>query len=207
MLYKKALSRLVVFVVLLLSHFAWAHSPDFSNVIISKTENGQVILQINTSLTAFQEEVNYMNGEGAYKTPEEFQNLVIAHFKANFSIVINKTDTLQFKNPKVFLGHETKLVAEVIGLPDQVNSIHLKNELFKEIYNNQSIIIFLMDPFPTEKFTLSRDNNHNLNIELKDGTWTPIVVEEAEDFNFKYVFYVVGILLVLGVIFLIKKRK
>ncbi|MCL5130279.1 MULTISPECIES: hypothetical protein [unclassified Algibacter] len=195
-----------IIISMLVSHFLFAHQPDLSNVIISKTDNGQIILQINSSLTAFQQEVNYINGEGVYKSPEEFQDLAIAHFKNSFSIVVNDRDTLQLKNPKVFLGHETKLVAEIIGLPDKVNTIDLKNELFKDIYNSQSIIIFLIDEFPKQKFTLNKDNNHEINLESLNGTWQPLKMQSA-GFNSNYLIFLVILLAASLLLYFIRKRK
>ncbi|MGJ8551199.1 LPXTG cell wall anchor domain-containing protein [Winogradskyella wichelsiae] len=193
----------ISFILMLMSAFVFAHQPDLSNVIISKTANNQVILQINSALTAFQQEVNYVNGEGAYKTPEAFQDLVINHFKNSFSFVVNNRDTLQIKNPKVFLGHETKLVAEIVGLPDKVNIINLKNELFKDIYNNQSIIIFLLDDFPKQKFTLNNTNGYEVNLDSVNGTWQPIKRESA---NSNFLIYVI-LLLAAGILFYFIRRK
>jgi len=186
-----------------MSYALFAHQPDLSNVIISKTPNNQIILQVNSALTAFQQEVNYINAEGAYKSPEEFQNLVIDHFKNSFYFTVNDKDTLQIKNPKVFLGHETKLVAEIIGLPEKVNIIHLKNELFKDIYNNQSIVIFLLDAFPKQKFTLNNTNNYEINLDSIDGKWHPIKIQSADS---NYLIYII-LLLAFGVLFFFIRRK
>jgi len=204
--YKKMIKNFsVLMIFLLMSNTLFAHQPDLSNIVISKTDNGQVILQINSSLTAFQQEVNFVNGEGFYKSPEEFRNLVIKHFNSRFSMIINKKDTIQFKNPKVFLGHETKLVVEIIGLPETINSIQLKNTLFKDIYHSQSIVIFLLEQFPTQKFSLDVDNKYQINVVLKDGNWENIL-EEKMTSNFKYVGYF-AILLVILAVFLVLKRK
>jgi hypothetical protein len=189
-----------------MSNTLFAHQPDLSNIVISKTDNGQVILQVNSSLTAFQQEVNFVNGEGFYKSPEEFRNLVIKHFNSLFSMIINKKDTLQFKNPKVFLGHETKLVVEIIGLPETINSIQLKNTLFKDIYHSQSIVIFLLEQFPTQKFSLDVDNKYQINLALKKGNWENIL-EEKMTSNFKYVGYFTILLVILAVFLVLKRKK
>ena len=193
-------------IFLLMSNTLFAHQPDLSNIVISKTDNGQVILQVNSSLTAFQQEVNFVNGEGFYKSPEEFRNLVIKHFNSRFSMIINKKDTIQFKNPKVFLGHETKLVVEIIGLPETINSIQLKNTLFKDIYHSQSIVIFLLEQFPTQKFSLDVDNKYQINLALKKGNWENIL-EEKMTSNFKYVGYFTILLVILAVFLVLKRKK
>lgn len=204
--FRKPILQLFIYCLILGSKVIFAHNPDSSNNIISKTESGQIILQINSSLTAFQQEIIYINGEGAYQSPEEFQNLVLNHFNASFSIIINEKDTLQFKNPQVFLGHETKLVTEIIGLPETVTAIHLKNELFKDIHNNQSVVIFLLDDFPKKKYTLNNTNKHQIAIELKDGKWMELKTVKT-DFNFKYVAYIAIPVIALLVFFIVRKRK
>ena len=197
-----------VFLIMLMSNVSFAHQPDLSSIIISKTENGKFVLQINSSLTAFQQEVNYINGVGAYKTPEEFRNLVIKHFNTTFSIILNGKDTLTFVNPTVILGHETKIVAEIIGLPKNINAIYLKNELFKDIHNNQSVVMFSLEGFPTKiNYELNNDNKHELNIILKDGNW-----QKVEKFDYavylKYALYTLAFFLVSFLIyFIIKKVK
>ena len=187
MLNKKSRLKLFVFSFMLMGNVIFAHQLDLSNIIISKTNNGQVILQVNSSLIAFQDEINYHNPQGSYTTPEEFQNLVLQHFKANFSIFVNKQGPLQFKNPKVFLGHESKLVAEIIGMPDTIQEVYLKSEIFKDIYNNQSVVIFLLEGFPKEKYTLDNNNGHEINIAMNNGKWENLRVEQVS-FNLGHLF-------------------
>ncbi|RAJ12298.1 hypothetical protein [Arenibacter echinorum] len=201
MLNKKRLLKLFVLCLMLVGNVVFAHQLDLSNVIISKTNNGQVILQINSSLTAFQDEINYNNGQGSYKSPEEFQNLVLQHFKANFSFIVNKQQPLQFNDAKVFLGHETKIVTEIMGLPDTINTVFLKNEMFEDIYNNQSIVIFLLEGFPKEKYTLDNNHGHELNIALNDGKWENLKAEQAS-FNIGYIFLLLILISILIFIYL-----
>lgn len=185
----------------------FAHQIDLSTIIFSKTENGKIVMQITSSLTAFQQEVNYNNPKNSYKTPEEFRNLVIKHFSENFSIIINKKDTLKFINPIVILGHETKIVTEVIGIPSNVNIIQLQNEVFKDIYNNESVVMFALKGFPENRnFILGNENNSKLNITLEDGTWQPISENEMST-NLKYSLSVFIIILIGLLFYLIRKNK
>ncbi|WP_396633227.1 hypothetical protein [Maribacter sp. R86514] len=204
MLCKKLVLPLFLTVFLLVSNVLFAHNPDFSSIIISKTENGQIVIQLNSSLTAFQQEVNYVNGEGAYASPEEFQDLVLQLFESRFAIVLNENITLQFKNSQVFLGHETKIVSELIGLPEEINHIYLKNELFKDLYNSQSVVVFLLDRFPKEKFTLQRDNQHELNLTLKEGKWEA-PIDKRDNTPLKYLPFLIT--LIIGGFLLFVSRK
>ncbi|WP_324025198.1 hypothetical protein QSV08_18585 [Maribacter sp. BPC-D8] len=202
--YKNTALKFLLFSLLWVSTTAFAHSPDFSSIIISKTENGQIVLQITSSLTAFQQEVNYVNGEGAYKSPEEFQNLVLQLFKSRFSFVLNNNDTIKFKNSKVLLGHETKIIAEINSLPKEVNHIYLKNTLFKDLHNSQSVAIFLLVGFPEEKFTLQRDNQHELNIILEDENWI-VPTAKSDYISLKYLPYLIT-LIIGGLLLFISKK-
>lgn len=198
--FKNTVIKLFVLSLILVSKVTFAHQPDLSNIIISKTNNGQVILQINSSLTAFQQEVIFHNGEGAYKTPEEFQEMVINHFLDGFSFIVNKNDTLQIKNPQVFLGHETKIVAEIIGMPEDVSAINFKADLFKDIHNNQSIVIFLLDKFPTQKYGLANDSSHEIDIQLKDGSWQNTNIKDLGS-NINFGSYIGVLVLAFAVFF------
>ena len=144
------------------SIFTSAHQIDLSSIIFSKTNDGKIVMQVTSSLTAFQGEVNFNNPKNSYKTPEEFQQLVIKHFYKNFSIEINGDMDMKLINPMVILGHETKLVAEVTGVPENVKSLLLKNEIFKDIHNNQSVVIFAIDGFPkNNNFVVNWKNRSN----------------------------------------------
>jgi len=202
--YKKTALKFLLFSLLWISTTALAHSPDFSSIIISKTENGQIVLQITSSLTAFQQEVNYVNGEGAYTSPEEFQDLVLLLFKSRFSFILNNNDTIKFKNSKVILGHETKIIAKIIDLPEEVNHIYLKNALFKDLHNSQTVVIFLLDGFPKEKFTLQRDNKHELSIILEDEDWI-VPTTKNDHIPLKYLPYLITLIIGGLLLFLSKK--
>ena len=206
MLCKTGRFKVLFLSLLWIGNIAFAHSPDFSSIIISKTENGQIVLQLNSSLTAFQQEINYVNGEGAYKSPEEFQNLALDLFNSRFSFIINEKDTLHFKNSKVFLGHETKIVTEIVDLPEDVKAIQLKNELFKDIHRNRSVAIFLLDGFPKEKFTLHRDNQHEINIILEDGKWV-VPIGRSNHTLMKYLPYLITLIFGGLLLFISRKRE
>ena len=74
----------IIWVLLLFNSISiLAHQSDLSTVLISQDEKGKCFLQIYSSLTAFEGEIDYKYSKNAYKTPEEFRTLVIEHFKKN----------------------------------------------------------------------------------------------------------------------------
>ena len=188
------------------SIFTSAHQIDMSTVLFSKTNDGKIVMQVTSSLTAFQGEVNYNNPKNSYATPEEFQQLVIKHFYKNFSIEVNGDVELKFINPIVILGHETKLVAEVVGMPEQLTSIFVKNEVFKDIYNNQSLVIFGLNGFPENKnFVVNKENNYQLNLELKDKIWQ--VSKNGEQKSYYLIYILVALLASIAIYAITKSKK
>jgi len=121
-----------ILIIALMSINLYAHQPDISTSVLSKTAEGQYILQVTSALTAFDGQVDYIYSKGAYNTPDEFKELVIDHFRANVSFIVNQKDTLEFANPIVILGHETKLIVEVKNVPKKIKSVSFKNTMFKD---------------------------------------------------------------------------
>lgn len=150
---------------------ATAHQPDLSTSLFSTTKDGKHILQITSALTAFKGEVEFIYSEDSYKSPEEFKDLVIQHFRENSCFIVNETDTLSFSNPMVILGHETKLVVEVIGLPEKINSFYYRNGIFKDMPRNKMALLFMIEGFPKDQLILDTENEHSLHLELNNGLW------------------------------------
>lgn len=152
----------------------FAHQSDFSTVMIYQDEKGKCFLQIYSSLTAFEGEIDYKYSKNAYKTPEEFRALVIDHFKKNVLFICNEKDTLKFGKPQVLLGHETKLVVEVFGFPKKITSMYFKNTMFIDIPRNQSSLIVLKKGLPNELFVLNNENKQQVELVLENGKWKSV---------------------------------
>ncbi len=196
----------LIVLMVLMGKFTFAHQPDLSTIIFSKASNGKIVMQITSSLTAFQGEVNYHNPKDSYKTPEDFRNLVIKHFQDNFSIIANDDQSIKFIDPMVILGHETKIVAEVSGMPKNIESFYIKNDIFKDIHNNQAIVIFSLEGFPAKRnFVLSNDNEHILSIYQKNGIWE---INELNDsyFYWKYAI-ILAILTITAFVLLVTNKR
>lgn len=195
-------------ITLLCSATAWSHQPDLASIIISKTAEGKIILQINSSLTAFQTEVNYHYGKEAYSSPEAFRKLVIQHFAKTFSIIANENESLQFINPIVVLGHETKYVTEIKELPTALTSLQINTTFFKEIHNNQAVVALLLADFPAHRnYGISRDTSYQLKLEYLENDWQVIEPTTAPK-PWQYPVYAasfvaLGVLLYFG----IKKKR
>lgn len=183
---KKIISLLFVWI----SINMYAHQPNLSSFIMSKTNDGKYVVQFVGALTGFEGEVNYNYGKGAFKTPEEFRRLVIDYFSKSTSFMINQ-QKIKFKSPIVILGHETKLVAEVVGVPKTLKTICLKNNFFKNTSHNKITVLFVLDNFPKGKYILDNKNQHQLNLIYKKGKWQ----HKRQKRNFIYYGIVVGVLI------------
>jgi hypothetical protein len=183
---------------------SFAHQSDRSTMMLYQDEMGRSFLQIYGALTAFEGEIDYLYSEKSYKTPEQFKQLVLKHFNKNIFIILNSNDTLRFEKPQVILGHETKVVCEVFGFPKKINELLIKNTMFIDIPNNQSTIIVLQKGLPHEQYTLNKDNQQQIQLELIDGNWHQV---NSKKMNFNYWLVMIVISLVfLGSFIVFKKR-
>lgn len=108
---------------LLFSFNTIEHQPDLSSTMLVEHEDGKWILQVRAALTAFEYEVNTHYGKDSYKTPEEFNALVIRHLSENISISFNANEVIELKNGQVKLGHETSAVFEVANVPKKFKKV------------------------------------------------------------------------------------
>ena len=160
--------------------FLFAHSPDLSSMMIYE-QNGKYFLAIKSSLTAFEGEIDYHFNKNAYKTPEEFQQLVSKHFQKNCLLIINN-DTIKFINPTVVLGHETTVFAELLNVPDKFNSLYVRNTVFKDVPNNMCELILTLKGLPQKQYILTNENNQEVKLRVENDNWE---VEETNASFFK----------------------
>ena len=197
-------SWILIVLFLFRFHPSFAHQPDLSTIMLYQDEQGRSYLQIYGALTAFEGEIDYIYSEKSYKTPEQFKQLVLKHFKKNVFFIINSNDTLRLERPHVILGHETKVVCEVFGFPKKINELMIKNTMFIDIPNNQSLVILLQKGFPVQQFKLNNSNQQQVNLKLTNGNWELVNLDQYK-FNYWVVIIVIS-LVFLGSFILYKKR-
>ncbi|NDP22955.1 MAG: hypothetical protein GZ091_18030 [Paludibacter sp.] len=184
MRYKIRKQWFFMLVMIITSFDGHAHQPDLSTAVLSKTDTGKYILQITTSLSAFEGEIDYLYSKEGYKTPEDFKKLVVDHFHKNVFFIVNEKDTLKFGKPLIILGHESKLIVEILNIPKKITAFYFKNTMFKDMPHNQMAMIMLVDGFPKAQYVLENTNEQTVQLELKKGTW--IAVEKTELIIKKY---------------------
>lgn len=164
--------------MVLFAPFLYAHSPDLSSLMIYE-ENGKTFLVIKSSIAAFEGEVVYLYGKESYKTPQEFNELAIEYFQENCFVAINN-ETIKFINPQIQLGHETTLFAELQHIPKQINSIYVKNTLFKDMPNNLCELILILKGLPQKQYILNNNSRHEVKLKLEKNKWS---IEERSNAN------------------------
>ncbi|QWX84011.1 hypothetical protein H0I23_16420 [Cellulophaga sp. HaHaR_3_176] len=177
-----------------------AHQADVSTTMLVEKEDNVWILQISSSLTAFQHEIKTNFTDTPYKTPEEFQEMVLKHIKSNFSININGNN-ITLGSGIVKLGHETKVVFQVFGIPSNIQSIQVKNAAFKDINKNQSALILLKKDFSKDRFVLNNDNEHTLNL-YTDGNKFKVLDANKSDSSYAYIGWLLGGAAILAMVFM-----
>ena len=198
----------VMFLFILMGLTAQAHQPDLSMLMIYQNEKGKYFLQLSSSLVAFESMVDYKYGKNSYKTSEEFKGLFIKHFQESFSMESNNQNEMIFGKTKVMLGHETKLIAEVLNMPKGPYSIQVRNDVFKEMPQNQCILIFTGEKLPKQQFILSKQNNNEIILLLENGKWNSKVYDEKKWSKFNIIFGIFCVLiLIVGLYALIKINR
>ncbi|WP_405371045.1 hypothetical protein [Nonlabens sp. Asnod2-A12] len=154
----------ITIVFMLMSLTAAAHQPTTSTTMFSKTENGTWVLQVNSSLTAFESEIHYHYGKDSYKTAQEFEELVIKYLKKHIVVLANNKIVINLNQAYVKLGHETNVVFEIDAIPTPLTSMTVTNNSFKDINRSKSAFIILMDGYEKDHFVLEKDNNFTASI-------------------------------------------
>lgn len=158
---------------LLCSLLTMAHQPSISTTLLVEQEDGSWVFQVRSALTAFEQEVHLKYGEGSYTTPEEFKELVLCHIADNLSIDFGEQGVAMLSNGFVKLGHETNVVFQVSGVPENIHTLAIKNSSFENIYGNKSVLIILKKGFEKKQFELNGKNDHTVNLKATDNAFEP----------------------------------
>ncbi|SHJ03257.1 hypothetical protein SAMN04488096_10749 [Mesonia phycicola] len=192
-------NQLSLFITILICFTGFTHQPDIATTVLVEQENNTWILQIDASLTAFQQEVKTHFADTPYKTPEEFREMTLQHIRNNFEIIFNGSECPTLTNGFVQLGHESKVVFNVIGVPSKINSVEIVNTIFKDIYRSQNALIILKKDFNKKKFILNKANNYHLTLKTNKNDFIEIIEQRASLISTKTFFIILGVFL-LGII-------
>jgi len=144
-----------------------AHQPDLSSTMLVEREDSTWILQVRAAMTAFEYEVKVQFPDSTFASGEKFKELVIKHVRANLSVQFNEQDLAVLENPYVKLGHETNVLFEVKGVPENIKSLSVKNSSFSDIGRNQSGLVVFKEGFTKEQFVLNNANAHRAELKVE----------------------------------------
>ncbi|WP_417612891.1 DUF6702 family protein [Owenweeksia hongkongensis] len=147
---------------------AWAHQPSVSSTILSQQGDQSWVLQVRSPLSAFEYEIKQLHGETSFSTPEEFKSLVLNHILKNVTIQVNGENTVQLIKGFVKLGHETNVVFQATGIPEEIESIDVSNKSFEHIGHNQSALMIIKSGLEKQQFVLDNTNQHSIKL-LTEG--------------------------------------
>jgi hypothetical protein len=197
-----------IFVAGLFSIVSFAHNPEVSTTMLVEKENNVWVLQLSASLTAFQQEINTNYAETPYKTPEEFQAMVMEYVKQNLHISYNKGEEVTFSKGIVKLGHETKVVFEVFGTPSEIKSAIITNTVFADIHRSQSALVILKEGFEKKQFLLNGTNGYTIALQANKKQFTQVVEQNASMLSSIVLVSLVGVIgLGFLIINILKRRK
>lgn len=189
-----------LFVFLLLySIFINAHNSFVATTLLIEKDNGDWILQMNSSLTAFQ----YLVKEGSYASAEEFKEKALKAIKNEIHIICNNDVALELSQGHINLGHETSTIFKVVSMPKEISTISVTNTSFKEINRNKNTLLILKKGFKKQRFILNNENQHHVNLAVNQNSFSEVSYSEESEADstsiiFLYVFSViVGFLLVV----------
>lgn len=198
--------RWIICLSLLLScTTAKAHQPDLSSTLLVEQGENKWILQVRAALTAFEYEVEKRFGASAYTSPEEFKKLISSYVKEDIIIQCNDKTPTVLQNGKVKLGHETSITYEVMGLPENIQSLVVKNTSFSHIPRNQSALIVLKKGFSKDQFILNNNNKHTVELKVMNTKFELVNPTQGNTNYFLVIF--VAISLVIGVLYFVYRNK
>lgn len=197
----QAFKSITIGLLIAISTDVWAHQPDVSSTLLAENENGEWILKVTCSASALEYEIKKTFGADSYKSKEEFDKLVLKHFRNNLDLVANTKDKLTLNSDRVKIGHESQVLFKISGMPKDLQSITIKNSSFKDIYHHQSALMVFKNGFEKKQFLLNNENNNTLKLKADSNNW---VLASNMDFklpNSLKIIGLAGILLVLGFLF------
>lgn len=196
--------------LILISLKTLAHNPQVSNISINQdAATKKYSLLINVPLSTCENELrnSYPSIKIDSLSKNEFQELLLNHFKKNIQFIANKNDTLLISNGMLSIGHETQLIFELSGLPQTVHTLRLKYAALSSQYDHFAVLQISLADKTTGKFVFNNDNKYELSLINKNNK---LVLENNQSSFFKLAYLIptlIGVMLIIAGFFFFKKRN
>ncbi|KAA3621710.1 MAG: hypothetical protein DWP94_09950 [Flavobacterium sp.] len=190
--------------ILLIPLMGFAHSPAQSSIVLMEDESGQWTLQLRAALTAFEQVVHEEYTATGYTTPEEFNALTAKLLGNNLKLFVNDQQ-ITLNTPVIELGHET-IAVYLIDLPEDIQSVRMENQLFRDMHRSKSIFMFLNDGSERTLFAMENSNNYTVNLKLENNRFVPVNLSENTA-GISIEWYMLAMFILLGIFGILLKLK
>ena len=171
----------IIGILLLYTLALRAHTPQISSIALVQNKENKWNLVISASLSAFQYEMmnTYPDQKLDGIPADQFQAMIVRHLKKKIKISANKKVAL-LQNGKVILGHQTDINFDVLGMPEQLSSLHLQQLGFGTLRDHYCILKLITKGKNSENFILQHGNNFAIALGIKDDIFTTAAKEGSK---------------------------
>ncbi len=197
---------LILLVFTLYSLRSLGHSAMVSTTELRQQDDKTWQISVKAALTAHEFAVTQHFGRGAYKDTSDFKKLLIQHALANLSVQLSDEKSADLIHGRVQLGHESIVTFDLNSLPEELNSLIIRNEMFRQLKGNQNTLTVLFNDSSKQRFMLYEAKGFKQEVTFQEKA-AKATESEAEN-NQKTLVIVLSVLVLipLGLI-LYKKYK
>lgn len=181
-----------------------AHGVDISTMVLVEQEDHTWDLQVRSSLDAFRREVKMHFSESPYQTPEQFEEQLLAHFCNTLKITVNDETDISLDYGVVKLGHETVVFFDQIILPENITSIKLAGDMFKDINRSKIRLLVIKEGFEKTPFILDQKNDYSISLAVQESSFVENV---KQDINFPLMPVLIPIAFIIAFIIVVRLSK
>lgn len=193
---KKILPLLFLFPLL-----TFGHSSQLSTFALVKDANGTWTAHVSASFEAFEMVLE----KNKTRSAREFQEELIERIKNSIQIRLGLFKSVTLSNGQLHLGHQSDVKFLVHGLSEQVETLAIQNQIFKNHNNHFVVFKVINDTVESNQVVLNSLNDFSATVDLMP---TRIVVKSASAFPSNYYYLsllIIPIMLLFS--FIYSKRK
>jgi hypothetical protein len=159
-----------------------AHNPQISTIAIVQEKDNKWVMIVSSSFTAYEFEIknSYPTMKMDSLNTETFQKLLLKHFREKIKIEANGVGTIQLKNGKIILGHQTDVRFDIMGMPEILKSLDLQHLGFGTLRDHYCILKIITREHNSQNFILQKENNFSMSLEINNSGFA-----ERPKINFK----------------------
>ncbi|MBN8823043.1 MULTISPECIES: LPXTG cell wall anchor domain-containing protein [unclassified Spirosoma] len=187
--------------------FLYAHNPQISTIVLAQNRAGQWNVLIGSSLSAFQ---YALQTKGLLKESDTlqaaaFQKMILEHLRENIQIRANGHGPIELKRGMVILNHQTDVRFDLSGMPQQLQTITIRQGSFASLRNHYCILKIFPDGGSVRSFILQESNDFMISLKLNNNELVEAFPEKHT--NWAPWLGMVGILMLLGTYLFLHRRN